>query len=218
MFQQREPIVLADLLEHKAAFLKFEQTSLLDIKQIWKQAGEVDHDAAYLTQKKLPYDHRDPLYMKMVHRYRNCGRRPAVFCIGIDIGNQHQFLSKQLGIRNRQVSVWVDFFAWLSNMIGAYQIEPHFVELWRQLPLVYFYLSEPAQQQQFIDDYNEKEVKAYNEYFADKIQAQWFAEMATADNLNNFEQQVRQSLIAKLQEAGTELQTMNLEDDLEASD
>lgn len=175
-------ISLDEILSNKDEFLEFEQISTLEIVALWKKPGDVEYDEVYLAQKDLPYRWEDPLYMKMIHRFRNCANRIAVFFHQIDPGNQHLLLRQYLSlfyVKNPSLAMEsVDFMAWISNMLGIYEIKTildedgrpanrqfDLVELWRVKPISFFYSLSHASQTALCRRYNRDCIDSYNNHF-----------------------------------------------------
>lgn len=204
MRRVKAEITYATLQDAKLELLAFEKISLADIKSLWIKNGEHDYDNAYLEQEKLPYNWDDPLYMKMVHRFRNCRRHIAQFFHQIDPNNQSRLLQRHLPEcyrRDIQMAIEVvTFMAWLSNMLGRIDVTNLNVELWEATPIAWFFHLPTEEQQTFIDRYNKDEIRAYNEIVMDDL-GMSSSEMTTF-----------------LQSQLTDLQSINVEDDLEASE
>lgn len=188
----RDRIKIDDLITFEDAYLKFEKTNIFDIKRIWQQSDDTDYDEAYLSNEILPYKWEDPLYMKMIHRFRNCRSRIAVMCHQIDLGNQrllilHQLLpfitsiqhssNPSLGLKQSEskeilrnvtniesLRTNVEFFAWLSNMLGAHEIKPDELQSWNLTPITWFYKLSLPEKTSLVERFNKDEIDAYNNY------------------------------------------------------
>lgn len=179
----RDRIKIDDLIAFEDAYLKFEKTNIFDIKRIWRQFSDVDYDETYLSNEILPYKWEDPLYMKMIHRFRNCRSRIAVMCHQIDLGNQRLLVllqllpfigviqkasseSKPMKIRTdiETLRTNVEFFAWISNMLGAHEIKPEELQSWNLTPISWFYKLSLPEKTSLVDRFNKDEIDAYNNY------------------------------------------------------
>lgn len=209
--------------EHRAELLKFEATSTLDIQEIWIDDGvDPRRTQTELDDPKLPYDWRDPLYMKMVHRYRNCGKKAAVFCHQLDPHNQAVFRDARCWFPGPEFPriCLVEFLAWVSNMLSYPEIlrvihmEPReqkddfsddaAIELWKTRPIAFILELTARQQLVFLEIFNAAELPHLR-----KIQPQaHYIEMLFNPK----------SMVNKLSEMATDLESMNIEDDVEASE
>lgn len=112
---------------YKKAFLKFEDILPHHIRDIWIKKGDHVYPDSYIAiGETIPYKYEDPLYMKFVHRFVNCQYRPAQFYHQIDAAAQYVFLGKTTLNTVHPFFTrhcMVDFFAWISNMLGSYDVE-----------------------------------------------------------------------------------------------
>lgn len=195
MFRPIEDLELNELLVFKDSLMRFELTSINDIKKLWagERKNELDYPEKYINQDDLPYIGTDPLYMKMIHRFRNCNNRIAQFYHQIDPNNQRKLLAFGFNAHRdydpKRLHQMVTFLAWITNMLGRYEIQPDKVEAWERIPITYFYMLTMQEQIELLDRYNKREIRAMNEI------------------MKNY-----------LNEQITNLESMNLEDDLEASE
>lgn len=186
---EMKPTLLLEYFYEDAAELDFfEETSIDDIKAIWLRQGDVDYDDDYLNQKELPYKWEDPLYMKMVHRFRNCNRRIAQFYHQIDPHNQELLLMKRFArvyLHNRGIAKeMISFLAWTSNMIGAHEVlkpletsatditeieRERRLHYWRTRPISFFMTLPQEIAAKWLDRYNREEVDTYNSYHSGKL-------------------------------------------------
>lgn len=166
MRQAKPKITEAQLQDARDELLTLEKLSLTELKDLWIQNADHDYGSLYLEQEVLPYKWEDPLYMKMIHRFRNCQRRIAQFFHQIDINNQQRLLSRYLPEayrRDRDAAVeMVTFMAWLSNMLGRHDVKDLNVDLWDSKPIEWFFQLAILDQKKFIERYNREEVRAYN--------------------------------------------------------
>lgn len=228
MLRPRTTISQECLDAAKVELLAMEKITVNKIKEIWikripgsskdkqgKLIGEpdVEYDEAYINQKDLPYQFDDPLYMKMIHRFRNCNYRIAQFFHQIDPGNQRLLLISCIPECYRRDSglacEMVTFMAWLSNMLGKADLmftgrEFSWTEVeleqqiakWQTTPIKWFFDLAPAVQKQILERYIEVEIHDRNVYQLNTIQKA----------MSFFKEQI------------TDLESMNIEDGLEASD
>jgi hypothetical protein len=205
----RQKISIEALQRSKSTFIALSKITCEDIKTIWFESGDVDYDVSNIKAENRFTDPVFPLYMKMVYRFCNCNKRAAQFCHQIDINNQHLFLNHitRHRVYDSNIHTMTDFFAWLSNMKGPYHIlqlegveqsESKYLARWNADPITWFYDDlDVVKQQQLIDEYNEKEIVAYNDIMAEFVP---------------------QNFRTMLQAAATDLESLNLEEDLEASE
>ena len=165
-------VTLAGLQERQAIYYKLEALTVKDIELTWRNPTDTtERTLEWLDQPNLPYDWRDPICMKMVHRFRNCGKRIAQFYHQIDPGNQQLLLHLHVltdndclvsmlmvrGDRQKdRLHREMTFFAWTSNMLGVGSIgelleqfpqQAVTVDDWKVAPILFFYsLSLPARQ------------------------------------------------------------------------
>ncbi len=189
-FQRNIPVELTTVLKYSVVFRKIEYISLENIKKIWIKDDDVEYSEEYLQQKNLPYKWEDPLYMKMVHRFRNCNYKiaqfmhqidPGLFLLGSKIlffneffsceGNQLLVMAELIYIFNIDLDIRsglniMEFFAWISNMKGAYDIlllkeknddDATFLDLWQAKPIDFFYRLPRDRQLLLLDEFNQKE-------------------------------------------------------------
>ncbi len=181
---RRKEITLSDLSSpiYYSAFRRLNDLTVEDIKKIWKIPGDDDMDVSNI--KSEDYSFRHPLYVKMVHRYNNCEKKIAVFWNQIDPNNQSILLS-YVGLHGRYASnefVMTEFFAWISNILGMYDIvnleglpgiktvDDHknskYVIEWNKNPINFFYhILDERRQLILIERYNITCVRAYNDNF-----------------------------------------------------
>ncbi len=178
MLWVRKEVNLEHLLHDKECYLEFEKVGIFDIKRIWLKDSAVDYDDAYVLQEELPYKWQDPLYMKMIHRFRNCNKRIAQFWHQIDVGNQCLLISHTLtpainrvhGARRNyeELRSHVEFFAWISNMLGTYEIKEN-VDLWRTTPIQWYFECDAETQKELVERFNSGEIIAYNRFVTDRV-------------------------------------------------
>jgi len=208
------------------------------MKDIWKMNGDVDYDREYLSSANLPYKQNDPLYMKMIHRYRTCNFRPAQFYYQIDPTNQFKFIrarfdnisndSKQLNGHLRHHII--TFLAWISNMKGPYDIRDlvtrHKIEetlgvvgwtlLWNTTPITFFFKLSESAQEELIQEYNTKEMIFDNNPISTSLLSMFTGnqvEIERADatvSLGEFRQLLQQQIM--------DLESMDISQRIEASD
>jgi hypothetical protein len=178
MLWWRKEVDLEHLVVDKLSYLEFEKTGILDIKRIWKKvsAFDVDYDDAYVLQDELPYKWDDPLYMKMVHRFRNCNKRIAQFWHQIDVGNQCILIRATLipattrvgGILRdyNELCSNVEFFAWISNMLGAYEIKQN-LDMWKTTPIQWYFELDETTQRELVHRFNSGEIATHNSFLTD---------------------------------------------------
>jgi hypothetical protein len=180
----KQRLILGEFAEARLELLEFEKTTLLQIKSIWKDKNDVDYDEAYLEQETLPYKWQDPLYVKMIHRYRNCHRRIAQFYHQIDPHNQWLLLARLLPVcmgRTKAAGEMVSFLAWTSNMLGYYDIQKllsgdeadakiqgELLQNWRHAPIAFFFGLSAEAQETLLARYNREEIDLWNEHIASK--------------------------------------------------
>lgn len=172
MFCPKEKLSIDNLELSRKEFLNLEEISVSDLKKIWFSQKDVDYSIEYLTQKDLPYQWEDPLYMKMVHRFRNCNDRIAVFYHQIDPSNQMLLRNRYCKSDGKSFHEMLEFFAWISNMIGEYEIKDMIegnpdvsVNLWKLQPIKFFYKLDESQKNDLIERYNNEEIVAYNDLY-----------------------------------------------------
>lgn len=164
-------VVREKLLELRELLLEYEQTNLANIRSIWMQKGEKCYSDDYLGQEDLPYYCDDPLYMKMIHRFRNCEWRIAQFYHQIDPDNQRQFLMSRSLLHTNLETLHnaLEFFAWISNMKGVTQIanlyngDEKMVTRWDRKPISFFFELDEGTQAKLLIEYNDVEVKPLQE-------------------------------------------------------
>lgn len=155
------------LFMSKELLLHYENSTVKTIKDAWKEKNDKDYPEEYLTQEVLPYQWQDPLYMKMVHRFRNCRCRVAQFYHQIDPSNQRRFLFFRHLHNQTKPEVThhlLVFMAWITNMKGSFDIEElcehntYLVSLWEKKPISFFYSLSNEQQAILVEEYNAAEV------------------------------------------------------------
>lgn len=162
------------LIGNKDDLLRVEAVTPVDILVLWARGGDEIYDNDYILQKDLPYKWEDPLYMKMIHRLRNCGHLAAQFYHQIDPCNQSLF--RQIFMKKESGSMeahgMLEFMAWTSNMLGEFDIremrdDDSFVEKWKKTPIAFFFDLDSAEQKRLVDRYNTEEIDAYNKMITD---------------------------------------------------
>jgi hypothetical protein len=141
-----------------------------DVRALWIQPGD-DPDIS-----NLQYNWSIPLYQKMIFRFRQCEQSPFRFCNQIDPVNQSRMMSyyQIYDDFNRQL---IDFFAWLKNGLGVYdlyeldgsldsieEIEKSIIyQLWKVNEIKFFFGISHSMQMSLINRYNKDCIDKYNQ-------------------------------------------------------
>ena len=120
----------------------------------------------------------------MIFRYRNGNRLTTQLFKGCDPCNQEALLRYFFGANCMKVAELVEFFAWITNGLGAYDVfemdrknhltDPAYinmsiddsplVNIWkRNTNVIFFFLLSTGLQQSLIERYNNDCVNRYNE-------------------------------------------------------
>jgi hypothetical protein len=182
MYRPSKILSLDLFIVDKELLLAIEQITDCDIRDMYREPGDEEYTDAYITQETLPYKSLDPLYMKMLHRFRNCNRRLAMFRHQLTPGCQQSLSMRFLTLKNTTNREYhhhmLEFLAWTSNMLGRYHIEMLFegctddviaaeVTLWNTKPIEFFLSLNPIVQAGLITQYNEQEIIPMNRFNAE---------------------------------------------------
>lgn len=148
-----------------------------DVRVIWIQPGE-DSDIT-----NLQYNWNIPLYQKMIFRFRQCVQSPFRFCNQIDPNNQYRMMF-YYQIYDDFKNQLINFFAWLKNMLGVYDLfeldgtldqideidKSPIYQLWKVNEIKFFFGIDEQKQLVLINRYNVDCIDKYNQYIrGDKV-------------------------------------------------
>lgn len=167
------PHITWDLVkQHQFGLVRFSEMTEADLQNIWRR----EHEPQLDNFDKLVHRYDMPLYQKMIIRFRNENRIATNLFKGCDPGNQQMVLRFYFGPLCHDLGNLIEFFAWISNSLGAYGIhemdpekqqtnidDSRLVNLWRKNSNIKFYfLLSLDLQIAFINKYNHECVDRYN--------------------------------------------------------
>jgi hypothetical protein len=107
-------ITSGQLSSQRAQLVAFSEFGEEDIRKVW---GSLGSSTKTDDLAQLQYDPAGPLCHKLIFRFRQYDRSPSRFAHGIDPGKQQFIL-----FRYRLERDVVEFFAWLKNGLGIYDL------------------------------------------------------------------------------------------------
>lgn len=153
---------------YKQNLITFSNITEMDIRDIWIRKGDIYVD----NFSELEYDYDIPLYQKMIFRYRNGNNLATRLFQGCDPCNKRRLLNN-FNMIYENTHELIEFFAWISNGLGVYNIlefekeeisENHmdYVKEWRKNDIEFFFLLSSKVQNQLIQRYNKECIDEYN--------------------------------------------------------
>ena len=115
-----------------------------NIKTLWKKPGEID----IVDYTHIEYSYDLPLYVKFIIRYQTTSRRAAASLYNqLSPGYRNMLLN---WYRLYGLEYIVDFFVWIENSLGSYDIsrlegvfdnsdDSNYVKEWRENSIQFFF-------------------------------------------------------------------------------
>lgn len=164
-------VTLEWINEHRTELDKMSKMTEFDIQNMWIQDGE----NRLSDFGHLQYRWDAPLFQKMIFRYWNAKKSPSRLATQIDSGNRQRMLT-YFGIFDLNENDLVEFFAWLKNGLGVYDLyELHgglpstdavkdtvLFKLWNINEIVFFFGINKTLQTILMTRYNKECVDSYN--------------------------------------------------------
>ena len=199
MSNRMNHITLVAIEKFKSKLIKFSKMTEEDIMAIWIEPSNGEDVTIDLS--KIEYKWDIPLYQKMIFRYRNCQHSAPRFVHQLTPGNQNQvlhyfdltmdisqlaeyILNKEGPFHSLYSRDLIEFFAWIANGLGSYDIvmlefndfndelleNSSFVNNWTSNQIEFFFELGLEQQERLLTRYNRECVDSYNDLISNKIE------------------------------------------------